>query len=72
MDWLAGILELLAVWLVGNKRKIAFLVGFAGNVAWFIYVLWEGHTYGLLLVCVPVAGINLRNYVKWAREERNV
>ena len=70
VDFLAGIMELSGAWLVGSRRKVGFLASFAGSVVWVIYVFSKGHTYGLLLVCVPAAVVSLRNYVRWRREER--
>jgi len=65
MDWLAGGLELIACWLIGSRVRSAFLIGLAGNLAWVAYVLTTGSARGLLLVCVPMAVINIRNYHNW-------
>ena len=70
MDILAGAVEVVGLYLVGNKRKIAFLLGLLANLIWIGYVLAEGHTYGLLLVCVPAAVVNTRNWFKWRAEEK--
>ncbi len=71
MDLLAGLFELLALWLLGRKQKIGFLLGAVCNVLWMVYVLSTGHTYGLLLVVVPAFAINLKNFNKWRSDETN-
>jgi len=68
MDILAGFIELLSMWLVGNKKKVAFVTFSISNFIW-IYVAIHSHIYGLLIVCIPAILINLRNYLKWSRDE---
>lgn len=69
MDWIAGVLELSASWLIGSKRRAAFLLGLTGNIAWVVYVLTSQSAYGLLLVCIPAGLVNIRNYVLWSRNK---
>lgn len=40
-------------------------VGLVGNITWVAYVIMSGTARGLLLVCVPMAMVNIRNYCKW-------
>ncbi len=65
MDYIAGILEVIAMYMVGNKNKYGFLVAFTGGVLWVTYVLTNGVAYGLLFVTIPAIFINIRNFVKW-------
>ena len=65
MDWIAGILELVSTYLVGDKKRIAFVFAFLCNVCWIAYILRNKVTYGLLLVTIPAAGIAVRNWIKW-------
>lgn len=67
IDWLAGLFELLGLYVVGNKNKFGFLFNICGNVLW-IYVAFEYQVYGLLLVVIPALFINFRNYLKWSRK----
>lgn len=69
MDIIAGICELIACWLVGNKNKYAFLFALFCNFLWIAYVFTNGTTYGLLIVCIPLAFRNIWNYRKWNNEE---
>ena len=64
MDIIAGLLELLANWLIGNKKRAAFIVFNIANCFW-IWTAFEKHVYGLLLICLPAIVINIRNFIKW-------
>lgn len=68
MDILAGILELIALWLVGNKNKYAFCLFILCNIAW-IYVAIYSKVYGLLLISIPAIVVNTRNYLKWKEKK---
>jgi len=65
MDWLAGLFELVGLYIVGNKNSIGFVINILGNICWITYVVLSNSTYGLLLVVIPALIINLRNYLKW-------
>jgi len=71
MDWVAGFMELLGGWLIGNKKKVGFISNFIGCIIW-IYVSATTEIYGLLLVVVPALFVNARNYVKWLKEDISV
>ena len=68
MDWIAGILELTGLWIVGNKNRIGFLLNICCGICWIIYVFTTKSTYGLLVVVVPALTINTRNFIKWSNE----
>lgn len=70
LDWIAGIFELLGIYIVGNKNKIGFLFAIACNILWVIYVLINKTTYGLLPVVLSAFIINIRNYRKWSKDEK--
>lgn len=64
MDVIAGILELLGCWLVGNKKRICFILFILCGLCW-IYVAFDKQVYGLLLISIPNLVINIRNWFKW-------
>ncbi len=68
MDWIAGIIELTAIWTIGNKNKKAFLLFIIGNIIWS-YIAIKTELYGLLLVTSPAIILNMRNYYKWQGNE---
>ena len=65
IDWVAGGLEITGGWLVGNKNWVGFCLNALGCVLWIAYVLTSKHTYGLLLVVIPMLFVNVRNIIKW-------
>lgn len=69
MDWIAAAFELLGLYLVGKKNRVGFLAGLACNVLWVAYVLSEGTTYGLVVVTVPLAFLNIANYRRWGYDK---
>ena len=52
IDYVAGILELLGTWKVGNKNKIGFILLITAGVFWIITAFKTG-VYGLLIVVIP-------------------
>lgn len=64
MDFLAAAFELVASYVIGNRKRIGFLLNLIGNSIW-IYVACKMHIYGLLLVVIPAMILNVRNYRRW-------
>ncbi len=69
IDWLATILGLTGVYLLGNKNKIGFIVFMGASLSWV--------TFGALTGSVPVVVgsmiffiMHLRGFISWLREER--
>ena len=67
MDVVAGIIELIGLWLNGNKSLWSFVLFIIANCIW-IYVAIHIHLYGLLFVSIPAIIINMRNYKKWNKK----
>ena len=67
MDWMAGILELLGKWLIGDKRRIGFVVSLLSCFMWTAVAI-RTQIYGLLVVVLPAAVINVRNFLKWGHD----
>ena len=67
MDFVAAILELSGMWLVGDMRRLGFLFAAGGAAVWITVALTAG-VYGLLLVCVPALGIAVRNWRRWGND----
>ena len=65
MDWIAGILELIALYIVGSKNRFGFLLNLVVATCWISHVYLIRESYGLLVVVIPAIFINIRNYIKW-------
>lgn len=68
ISFIAGILEIVGVWIVGSHDRRGFLIALLGNIVWgycsFAYQVW-----GLLLVSVAMAFVNIRNFLAWGRNK---
>ena len=64
MDWIAGILELSGKWLIGDKKRVGFVISLLACIVW-TFVAISTQIYGLLLVVVPAMVVNVRNFRKW-------
>ena len=65
----AGLLELIAIYLIGIKNKIGFMVGILGNILWIYFVLSTKGSFGLLIVSPAAFALNIKGYIKWRRDE---
>lgn len=66
MSVIAGLLELTALWMVGNKNKYGFLINVLALSLW-IWVAFNQYVYGLLIVAPVGIIINVRNYRRWRK-----
>ena len=69
MQYLAGLIELLAKIVVGNKNKWGFILHLVGGLLW-TYVAFTTPMYGLLIITLPAIVVNIRNFIKWYRDEK--
>jgi len=69
MDYIAGILELIALYVVGCKNKFGFVLNVVVGAFWISHVCLSKGSYGLLIVVVPAIFINLFNYLKWKKND---
>ncbi len=70
MDCLAGILELIGIYLVGEKKKICFIFFIGGSITWIIYVFITKSTCVLRIPVVPALFMNVWNYIKWSKGDK--
>jgi nicotinamide riboside transporter PnuC len=65
---LAG-LGVLSIYLTGKKLKAGWLVGLANSGLWIVYGLLT-QQYGFLVSAIVFIYVQYKNYVAWAKEER--
>ena len=65
LDWFAMVLTFSAIYLLGNKSRVGFLIMILGNVCWAAIGTWA-HSYGMLLANLGFLAMNVRGYLKWA------
>jgi hypothetical protein len=68
LDWIAGTLELIGLWKIGNKSKYGFIFNIICGLCWILYVIFSKTAYGLLIIVIPALFINTRNFIKWSKE----
>lgn len=68
IDWLATVCGLSAVYLLGNKNKIGFILFMIGSLSWAVVGFLIGSiamTVGSLIFFV----LHLRGFLNWKRAE---
>jgi len=68
IDYIAGALELLGLWKVGNKNKWGFIISIFAKLLW-IAVAFTTKVYGILVIAVPSLIVCLRGFYKWNKED---
>lgn len=71
LDLIAGVIELAGKWITGDKNRWGHALNFLCCIIWIVYVFNSKSTYGLLLIVVPALFINIRNFVKWTKEDKD-
>ena len=65
IDWLAMCLTFSAIYLLGNKSRVGFVVMMVGNLCWSAIGLWA-HSYAMIIANLGFFSMNVRGFVKWA------
>ena len=65
---LAG-LGVLSLYLTGKKLKSGWLVGLGNSLLWILYG-WTTNQYGFILSALVFLAVQYKNYLAWAKEER--
>jgi hypothetical protein len=69
IDWLAMCLTFSAIYLLGNKSRVGFIVMMAGNLCWSAIGLWAG-SYAMIFANLGFFSMNVRAFIKWAPPTR--
>jgi len=69
IDWFATFCGLTAVFLLGNKNKIGFLIFMMASVSWITFGLYVG-SYAIVTGSTIFFIMHLRGFIKWRRDER--
>lgn len=68
IDWLAMALSLYAAYLLGNKKKIGFVIFAVSNVFWIILGAFFMSSYGMAIGNFVFFLINVRGFIEWNKE----
>ncbi|GAB3641257.1 hypothetical protein [Spirosoma arcticum] len=69
LDWLAMVLSLLALWLIGNKNRVGFAAFALANITWIVVGIWLMHSLGIVLGNLVFLAMNVRGYVNWKKPQ---
>jgi hypothetical protein len=68
MEWLgfiAAVFELIAIFLLGKKIRIGWLIAIGGSISWIVYSLLTCSAFGLLVVCSFAFFLNIKGFLNW-------
>lgn len=71
IDWLALVLTFLAIWQIGNKNKIGFILMMCGNTSW-IAIGFLSDSMAMMIANVIFFTMNVRALVKWSQSEVSI
>ena len=65
VHWIAMCLTFSAIYLLGNKSRIGFIVMMLGNLLWCIIGL-RAQSYAMIIANLGFFSMNVRGIFKWA------
>lgn len=68
MDWVAGLIGIIAKIVVGCKNKWGWIIYIISEFAWIVVGLYS-KLYGLVTISSLVAIIYVYNFIKWWKED---
>lgn len=74
MEWwwsyLLTAIGVTGLWFAGNKSIYGWIIGLCAQLLWITYAISSGQ-YGFLLSAVAYGYINIRNLIKWKKENES-
>jgi hypothetical protein len=68
LDWLAMVLSLLAVYLLGNKNRMGFISFSLANTVWVILGFFLIHSFGIAIGNIVFLVMNIRGFFSWNKK----
>ncbi len=68
VDWIAMCLTFSAIYLLGNRSRMGFVVMMAGNLCWTAIGVWAG-SYAMVIANLGFFSMNVRGFRKWTPAE---
>jgi hypothetical protein len=65
VDWIAMCLTFAAIYLLGNKSRIGFVVMMLGNLLW-CFIGLRAQSYAMIIANLGFFSMNVRGFIKWA------
>jgi len=67
LDWIAAILTLAGVYIIGCKNRWGFIICIFSGIVWCVVAI-EAKLYGIILGYAPLIVINVINFIKWGKK----
>lgn len=68
IDWLAMLLTFLAIWQIGNKKKIGFMIMICANFSW-IAVGYLSESIAMIIANAVLIVMNIIAIIKWSKDD---
>ena len=65
VDWIAMIFTFVAIWQIGNKNKMGFMLMMLGNTSWIVVGYLTG-SLAMIIANIIFLLMNLRAIIKWS------
>ena len=69
LDWIAMLLSVVAMILLGNKVKWGFTLFMLANITWILLGFLLLHSYAIVLGYIIFLITNTRGFLKWNAEK---
>jgi hypothetical protein len=70
LDWLAMILSLVAVYLLGNKNRLGFISFSIANTVWIFLGVFLMNSLGIAIGNSVFLVMNIRGFISWNKKEK--
>ena len=68
LDWLTMILNLYSYYLIGNKNKFGFILGFIGCIIGILLFSILSFSVPMIIMYLCFGYLNIKNYIKWKKK----
>ena len=72
MDYLLSLLTIFNMYLMGNKTLWGPITGVFIQFVWAYWAIFMIHQPGIVMGCVVLLLVHLRNWIKWSKQEATV
>lgn len=64
VDWVATFFNVLALYLIGKKKKIGFVMGFLATIGWMVFGI-IAESAATIMANIMFLALNVKGYLEW-------
>jgi len=68
IDWIALVLNAVAIYLLGKKRKAGWSLGVVANIFWIVFGILA-HSVATIVACSIFVALNVKGWWNWSKEQ---